>query len=840
MKKILLNVVLLLKSIFNTFLSRKNLEALSQKRYDAESVEIKKTLTIDDDAVETAFIDKQEQIKIMEQEKFNSLIDSSLATEKLNVKEEKCVLISFVIPVYGAEEYLEKCINSILFENDNRPIEVIAINDGSPDNSAEILDSLAKTYSSLRVIHQENIGGAGTINRGLKLAQGKYVSIIDNDDWLMPNSVNEMLRIIENEQYDIISTQVLKRWNTKQEIAYDTSYINKEEVLKASKKPSMMNDGFYLGKLFNRSFLDSRGIWMDPTLLYADKPFVSVALAEANSILLLPRVFCCWRQRETTKNLSITDNQYSLENLRDRVRSIRIMKFELVTRGHGYWLNTIDYFNCHRVFWCMKNVKVTSPVSFKKEYEYLREFAKITKPYFNEVDLKKITNLTPTQNFIVNSIRNNTHEVFPVLYLQRKYKYLTETKISSFKKAVDIRKKELPLVVKSLPNLTTAKIFNQFSKNKLKHISFNEDHDPQLIVFESNFGKVYGQNPRYIYEELLRQNRSFRAVWVYQDKDKNLDIPGRVVQVRRGSDEYFNYLGRAGYWVNNIRFSVTYKPERTVYLQTWHGTPLKRLGLDISVSGPEVEARENFLKESANWDFLLAQNTYSSEIFKRAFAVNGEIITKGYPADDIFLQDNQEQTARTKDKLNISDKKVILYAPTWRDDARQGSSWNFSFSLALDLKEMKERLSDDYVLLLRLHHLISDKIDLSGLSGFVIDVSKYSDTSELLLISDLLITDYSSIFFDYATLKRPILFYMYDLEEYASELRGFYLDIERDLPGNIIRSFEELVAAIENIDLDVCNNYNFIKFYDKYCSEQKQNSAELIVNKVFEKLPYIS
>ncbi len=351
---------------------------------------------------------------------------------------------------------------------------------------------------------------------------------------------------------------------------------------------------------------------------------------------------------------------------------------------------------------------------------------------------------------------------------------------------------------------------------------------------------MYGQNPRYIYEELLRQNRSFRAVWVHQSENKIADIPGKVIQVRRGSEEYFSYLGRAGYWVNNIRFSVTYKPEKTVYLQTWHGTPLKRLGLDISVSGPEVEARENFLKESANWDFLLAQNTYSAEIFKRAFAVKGEIITKGYPADDVFLQDNQEQTARIKDKLNISDKKVILYAPTWRDDARKGDSWNFSFSLALDLKEMKERFSGDYVLLLRLHHLISDKIDLSGLDGFVVDVSKYSDTSELLLISDLLITDYSSIFFDYATLKRPILFYMYDLDEYASELRGFYLDIEKDLPGNIVKSFEELVVAIENTDFDVCNNYNFIKFYDKYCSEQKQNSAELIVNKVLEKLPYIS
>ena len=768
------------------------------------------------------------------------LINPNIVTEIINVKKEDSILISFVIPVYGAEGYLKKCIDSILSENDDSPIEVIAINDGSPDNSAEILDLLAKKYSNLKVIHQKNIGGAGTINKGLKLAQGKYVSIVDNDDWLMPHAVGNLLNIIVEHDVDIVSTQIIKKWKLKQEIALDTRFIKNIEVLQAHEKPAVMNDGMYLGKLFKRKFLEKNKIWMDPSLLYADRPFVLTASSSAQAILLLPIPIYNWRQRESVNNLSITDNQYSLENLKDRIRSIRIIKFEIESRGYTYWLNTIDYFNCHRIFWCMRNVKVTSLVSLKKEYEYLREFAKITKPYFNEVNLEKVTNLTPVQIFIIDSIRNNTYEVFPILYLQRKYKYLTKTKVDLFKQAIDSTKKDLPLVVKRLPNLTTAKIFNQFSKNKLKNIAYNEDHDPQLIVFESNFGKVYGQNPRYIYEELLRQNRSFRAVWVHQSENKIADIPGKVIQVRRGSEEYFSYLGRAGYWVNNIRFSVTYKPEKTIYLQTWHGTPLKRLGLDINVSGPEVEARENFLKESANWDFLLAQNTYSAEIFKRAFAVNGEIITKGYPADDIFLQDNQEQTTNIKKKMNIGDKKVILYAPTWRDDARMGSSWNFSFSLALDLKEMRDRFGDDYVLLLRLHHLISDNIDLSNLDGFVLDVSKYSDTSELLLISDLLITDYSSIFFDYAILKRPILFYMYDLDEYASELRGFYLDIKKDLPGDIIRNFKDLVVAIENADYDACNKGSFTSFYDKFCSEQQENSVELIVNRVFEKLPYIS
>lgn len=726
------------------------------------------------------------------------------------------IFLSCVIPVYGAEKYLGKCFDSILLSPYAHMVEVIAINDGSPDGSAAILDEYASKYSNFIAVHQANIGGAPTINKGLHLAKGQYVAIIDNDDWLSEDAIGIFYRYVmqyQDKNVDVVATHVIKQWASKNEIVHDVKYISSLETVVAHKKPAIMNDGMYLGKIFRKAFLQDKSIIMEPTLLYADRPFVANAMACAKHILLVPEVTYYWRQREDSNNLSITDNMYSLDNLSDRIRSIRIMKFDLKSKGYDYWLNTIDYFNCHRIFWAM-NTK-------SNNINYLRNFARVTKPYFSEINLEKVTNLSDEQKFIVQTIRDYSHEEFALLYLKRKLLNNVNQKYTSlFKKRI-------------------LGLLSQHSENKLKHIALNEDFDQQLVVFESNFGKSYSGNPKYIYEELLRQKRSMRVVWVYQGREKLKDIPGNVVQVHRGTPEYFNYLARAGYWVNNIRFTVTYKPKNTVYLQTWHGTPLKRLGLDIEVSGPEAEARESFLKESRNWDYLLAQNEYSRQIFKRAFDVQGEVLVHGYPADDVLLSISEDLADKIKSKIGLpKEKKVVLYAPTWRDDARKGSSWEYTFDLKMDFETMRAELSSDYVVLLRLHHLIADRLDLSGFEDFIFDVSHYDDTTEILAISDLLITDYSSIFFDYMTTKKPVLFYMYDLDVYQTKLRGFYLNVYNDLPGPIIDNFNDLLIAIKNVEsLSRIYSEKYQQLYEVYCGKQTDSSAKLIVDKVFKKLP---
>ncbi|WP_202585862.1 CDP-glycerol glycerophosphotransferase family protein, partial [Vagococcus lutrae] len=158
-----------------------------------------------------------------------------------------------------------------------------------------------------------------------------------------------------------------------------------------------------------------------------------------------------------------------------------------------------------------------------------------------------------------------------------------------------------------------------------------------------------------------------------------------------------------------------------------------------------------------------------------------------------------EDHDRIKQSLGIPlDKKVILYAPTWRDDEFH-SVGNYKFTLRLNLERLREDLGDEYVIVLRMHYFISDVLDLSEYEGFAFDYSKYNDINDLYIISDLLITDYSSVFFDFANLKRPILFYTYDLAKYKDELRGFYIDVQNDLPGQLLYSTKEIIDRFKNI-----------------------------------------
>ena len=282
------------------------------------------------------------------------------------------------------------------------------------------------------------------------------------------------------------------------------------------------------------------------------------------------------------------------------------------------------------------------------------------------------------------------------------------------------------------------------------------------------------------------------------------------------------------------------KREGNVFLQTWHGTPLKRLVFDMDdISSATARYKKQVYKQSRAWDYLIAPNQYSSDIFRSCFMFDKEMLETGYPRNDILhSKDKLQIAARLKEKLVIpKDKKTILYAPTWRDDEYYAKG-KYKFSLQLDLKLLREKLGDEYVLLLRTHYFIADKVDVSGVEDFVYNVSKYDDIAELYLISDVLITDYSSVFFDYANLKRPMLFYMYDLDKYRDVLRGFYINIEEELPGPILFTSEDVIKSIKDINTiskEYEHKYNV--FYDKFCGWEKGNSSQKVVERVFG-LPY--
>lgn len=329
----------------------------------------------------------------------------------------------------------------------------------------------------------------------------------------------------------------------------------------------------------------------------------------------------------------------------------------------------------------------------------------------------------------------------------------------------------------------------------------------RTILFESFLGRNVSGNPKYIYEYMQRNgyDKSYKMYWILNDTDE--PVNGTAKKLLRRSISYYYHMATAGVWVFNTRQdNDIVKRSGNTYLQTWHGTPLKRLGMDMdSVSMATVDNivdyKRDFIANSRRWDYLLAQNRYSADIFRRCFAFRKELLLEGYPANDILFQADDRKIAELKSNFGLpADKKVILYAPTWRDDNYLKKGY-YQMKMQLDLDMMREALGDEYVIALRMHYLIMDNIDLREYASFAYDFSANYDIQELYLVSDIMITDYSSTMFDYANLKRPIIFFTYDIESYRDSLRGFYFDFEKEAPGPIVKTTREVISAVQNLSV---------------------------------------
>ncbi|RXZ01667.1 CDP-glycerol glycerophosphotransferase family protein [Fictibacillus sp. S7] len=341
------------------------------------------------------------------------------------------------------------------------------------------------------------------------------------------------------------------------------------------------------------------------------------------------------------------------------------------------------------------------------------------------------------------------------------------------------------------------------------------------FIFQSFHGKSYSCSPKAIYEEMVEQKRDFKAVWVLNQLKQ--EVPGNAVIVRPHSLKYYYYMATAKFFINNGNFPDFYeKRTNTVHLQTWHGTPLKKLGYDIDPNSPSYAENTSpqISRRNARWDYLIGPNQYTSDILKRAFKFEKEMLDVGYPRNDIFYKPGiSEKAENIKKKLTIpKNKKVILYAPTWRDYDFHNGNQHKPYEFKFDLQRFQEKFGEEYVLLLRLHYRDATRIKIKGYENFIYNVSSYDDIQELYLISDLLITDYSSVMFDYANLGRPIIFFTYDLKRYGSQVRGFYMDFEAEAPGPIVLNEEQLFHNIKHIDkVKKLYKQRYKQFQEKFC-----------------------
>lgn len=282
--------------------------------------------------------------------------------------------------------------------------------------------------------------------------------------------------------------------------------------------------------------------------------------------------------------------------------------------------------------------------------------------------------------------------------------------------------------------------------------------------------------------------------------DGQARTPAGATAVEHGSAAWHEALARSRHIVTNTQLPEWFeRREGQTVVQTWHGTPLKRIGLDLAGTAQANPAYIATLEQRARqWSFLVSPNTYSTPVLRRSFGFEGEVLECGYPRNDLFhAPDRTKIAAAVRETLQIPDgKRVVLHAPTWRDDQPKNRG-RYTMDLRLDLAAAERELGADTVLLVRRHYLVADRLPDSG-TGFVRDVSRYPEVGELMLISDALVTDYSSLMFDFAQTGRPMLFHTYDLEHYRDTLRGFAFDFESRAPGPLIPDSGDLVEALRD------------------------------------------
>ncbi|MFI6596449.1 CDP-glycerol glycerophosphotransferase family protein [Nonomuraea sp. NPDC050536] len=348
-----------------------------------------------------------------------------------------------------------------------------------------------------------------------------------------------------------------------------------------------------------------------------------------------------------------------------------------------------------------------------------------------------------------------------------------------------------------------------------------------LALFESDCGKGYTGSPRAIYEELRRQDLPIEAVWSVAKHRAN--FPGDVPLVRRGSWRYIWTMARAGFWVDSHGFPLDYpKPRGTRYLQTWHGQGIKSIGFDA----PDLRAdfdqpREQWRAAVARWDALVSPSAEFSRVFVPNLGHTGAVIRYGTPRCDALIRGTLPDGVR--ERLEIPPgRKVLLYAPTYRDRAK-----NTGKSVRVNLDLLAEELADEWVLILRTHPVERFRVP-ERVRHFVRPAGSYPEINDLILVSDALLTDYSSVMCDYAVTGKPMLFFVDDWDDYRLGERGVYHDLPSIAPGPCLTRTEDLVACLRDLPA-VHRRYagRYAAFRQLWCADERGNASARIVREFF-------
>lgn len=345
--------------------------------------------------------------------------------------------------------------------------------------------------------------------------------------------------------------------------------------------------------------------------------------------------------------------------------------------------------------------------------------------------------------------------------------------------------------------------------------------DKKLILFVSFGGRYFNESPKSLYEGMLKDSRykDYRLVWAFRHPEQWPDAKERI---KIDTLKYYITALKAKCWVTNVAIErgLKFKRKEQFYFHTTHGTLPKK--------GQDGVGEGGFLPSGySNFDLSCAYSPYEAKIQLSMFGLKEEnVFLSGLPKLDRLISINENEVIRIKSGLNLPiGKKIILYAPTYREERKS------SMTVDVHFDRWKHILGDDFIVLFRAHPVVANAMDLSKEKGFIYDVSTYPENIELMAISDVLISDYSGIFFEFAVLNRPMFCYAYDYVEYVSK-RPLYFDIRKELPGGMLKE-DDLIEMIKNNPPQVAEETK--RFREKFVTEYG-HATNICIDRIFQEI----
>ncbi len=740
-------------------------------------------------------------------------------------------LLSVIVPAYGVQAYIRQAVESVL-DQDFTDVEVVAVDDCSPDHSGAILDELAARDARVRVIHlDENAGLGGARNAGVAAATGDYVMFLDGDDTLAPGSlaaIADRLEVGDRPQL-LIYNYARVWWDGRTAVSWA------DEVL-AALSPSVFVPREHLrlfnllpiacNKVYRRDFLDGLGVSFPPGY-YEDIHFTYTVLLSAETAASLNRVVLLYRQRRGGSILgSGSPRHFDIFGRYDEVfEELDRRDVDLTTRKHLY-----DIMVNHYVTILRHNDRV--PVDMRPDF-YDQARASVGKH---------------ARDWSTVARQNAASNVRARVFLTRSYRgFRAYDRVDRARQPV---RRAIGRVYWPLRRaLKRVRSVGRVYYKALRLLPL----DPNLVLFSEYWGSGYGCNPRAIFERLPEVAPHLKGVWLI-DEDRARHLPPGTAYVTPGGWKRWRVFAQATYFVNNVNFAGSYvKRPGQVHIQTMHGTPLKFCGLDVMAkaaassavdpvrqprrSGGRVvpidEAKsqrefENLLRRSDRWDYAISSNAYSTEMWSHAYPCRYTWLESGYPRNDVLVTATAAEVAAARELLGVPEgATALLYAPTFREAVGDTS-------MRIDMRRLVDDLPEDVVVIVRAHHTATAGAPMKALiaSGRVIDGSAVPWIVPCYLAADVLITDYSSTMFDYAILDRPIITYADDWPLYR-ETRGAYFDLLAEPPGLVARNQRRLTEILieRTYDGDEARALR-AAFRQRFCTFDDGRAAERVIRTV--------